>query len=33
VDTFKISNPQFIDKVRDVVRLYVDPPEKACATV
>ena len=30
VDTFKISNdPQFIDKVRDVVGLYVDPPEKA----
>jgi transposase len=29
-DTFKISNdPQFIDKVRDVVGLYVDPPEKA----
>jgi len=28
VDTFKISNdPQFIDKVRDVVGLYVDPPE------
>ena len=30
VDTFKISNdPQFIDKVRDVVGLYVGPPEKA----
>jgi transposase len=30
VDTFKIStDPQFIDKVRDVVGLYVDPPEKA----
>jgi transposase len=30
VDTFKISNdPQFIDKVRDVVGLYLDPPEKA----
>lgn len=29
-DTFKISNdPQFIDKVRDVVGLYLDPPEKA----
>ncbi|MEU7765315.1 IS630 family transposase [Nocardia sp. NPDC049190] len=30
VDEFKISNdPQFIDKVRDVVGLYLDPPEKA----
>jgi transposase len=30
VDTFKISSdPQFIDKVRDVVGLYLDPPEKA----
>jgi transposase len=30
VDTFKISNdPQFIDKLRDVVGLYLDPPEKA----
>ncbi len=30
VDTFKISNdPQFIDKVRDIVGRYVDPPEKA----
>ena len=30
VDTFKISNdPQFIDKVRDVAGLYVDPPAKA----
>jgi len=30
VDTFKIGNdPQFIDKVRDVVGLYLDPPEKA----
>jgi transposase len=30
VDTFKLStDPQFIDKVRDVVGLYVDPPEKA----
>ena len=30
VDTFKLSNdPQFIDKVRDVVGLYLDPPEKA----
>jgi transposase len=29
-DSFKISNdPQFIDKVRDVVGLYLDPPEKA----
>jgi transposase len=30
VDTFKISNdPQFVAKVRDVVGLYLDPPEKA----
>jgi transposase len=30
VDTFKLSNdPQFVDKVRDVVGLYLDPPEKA----
>ncbi|WP_433520296.1 IS630 family transposase [Nocardia pseudovaccinii] len=30
VDEFKISNdPQFIDKVRDVVGLYLDPPERA----
>jgi transposase len=30
VDTFKLSNdPQFIDKVRDVVGLYLDPPDKA----
>ena len=30
VDTFKLTNdPQFIDKVRDVVGLYLDPPEKA----
>jgi transposase len=30
VETFKIStDPQFIDKVRDVVGLYLDPPEKA----
>ena len=29
IDTFKISNgPQFIDKVRDVVGLYLNPPEK-----
>jgi len=28
VDTFKLStDPQFIDKVRDVVGLYLDPPE------
>ena len=34
VDTFKISNdPQFIDKVRDVVGLYLDPPEKALVLV
>jgi transposase len=30
VDTFKLStDPQFIDKVRDVVGLYLYPPEKA----
>jgi transposase len=30
VETFKLSNdPQFIAKVRDVVGLYLDPPEKA----
>ncbi|MEV6340514.1 IS630 family transposase [Nocardia vinacea] len=30
VDEFKISNdPQFVDKVRDVVGLYLNPPEKA----
>jgi len=30
VQTFKLSNdPQFVDKVRDVVGLYVDPPKKA----
>ncbi|GAA1934933.1 hypothetical protein GCM10009753_80050 [Streptantibioticus ferralitis] len=30
VDTFKLSSdPQFIDKVRDVVGLYLDPPESA----
>ena len=29
-DTFKLSNdPLFIDKVRDVVGLYLDPPERA----
>ena len=30
VQTWKLSaDPQFIDKVRDVVGLYLDPPEKA----
>jgi transposase len=30
VDTFKLStDPQFVDKVRDVVGLYLNPPEKA----
>jgi len=30
IDTFKLSNdPQFIAKVRDVVGLYLDPPERA----
>jgi transposase len=29
-DTFKLSDdPQFIDKVRDVVGIYMDPPERA----
>ena len=29
-DEFKISNdPMFVDKVRDVVGLYLDPPENA----
>src|SRR6266498_1289384 len=29
-ETFKLSSdPQFIDKVRDVVGLYLDPPEHA----
>src|SRR5215213_5471880 len=29
-DTFKLSSdPQFIDKVRDVIGLYLDPPERA----
>jgi transposase len=29
-DTFKLSeDPQFIDKVRDVVGLYINPPDKA----
>src|SRR5512132_2482552 len=29
-DTFKLSSdPQCIDKVRDVVGLYLDPPERA----
>ena len=30
VQTWKLStDPQFIDKVRDVVGLYLDPPENA----
>ena len=30
VQTWKLSaDPQFIDKVRDVVGLYLDPPDKA----
>ena len=29
-DTFKLSeDPLFIDKVRDIVGLYLDPPERA----
>jgi transposase len=34
-DTFKLSkDPQFVDKVRDVVGLYLNPPDKAvcCAS-
>jgi transposase len=34
VDTFKISNdPLFIDKVRDIVGLYLDPPERHWCSV
>jgi transposase len=30
-ETWKLSrDPQFVDKVRDVVGLYLDPPERAC---
>jgi transposase len=30
VETFKLStDPQFVEKVRDIVGLYLDPPEKA----
>ena len=30
VQTWKLStDPQFIEKVRDVVGLYLDPPDKA----
>jgi hypothetical protein len=33
VDTWKLStDPLFIDKVRDVVGLYLDPPDKAMWT-
>jgi hypothetical protein len=29
-ETFKLStDPQFVDKVHDIVGLYLDPPEKA----
>ena len=29
-ETFKLStDPQFVEKVRDIVGLYLDPPEKA----
>ena len=29
-ETFKLSSdPQFVEKVRDIVGLYLDPPEKA----
>jgi transposase len=30
IDTFKLSNdPRFVEKLRDVVGLYLDPPERA----
>jgi hypothetical protein len=30
VETFKLSkDPLFVDKVRDIVGLYLDPPERA----
>lgn len=30
VETFKLSNdPKFVEKVRDIVGLYVNPPERA----
>jgi hypothetical protein len=33
-DTFKVpGDPQFIEKVRDVVGLYLDPPERAVLCV
>jgi len=29
-ETFKLStDPQFVEKVRDIVGLYLDPPDKA----
>jgi len=29
-ETFKLSSdPQFVEKVRDIVGLYLDPPERA----
>jgi hypothetical protein len=29
-ETFKLStDPQFVEKVRDIVGLYLDPPERA----
>mgnify|MGYP001193125033 CR=1 FL=1 len=33
-DTFKLSSdPMFVEKVRDIVGLYLNPPEKTCAVV
>ena len=33
-ETFKLSrDPQFVEKVRDVVGLYLDPPERAVVLV
>ena len=34
VDTFKLStDPLFVDKVRDIVGLYLNPPERAVVSV
>jgi len=33
-ETFKLStDPQFVEKVRDIVGLYLDPPERALITL
>jgi len=32
VETFKLStNPLFVDKVRDIVGLYLNPPDRSCS--